>query len=814
MESEAGLGSVTYRAAPVFKPDAQRGAVVGETALIMGGHAAHSDDDAGQEEILLNRRRSFSALVRRKSKAPVSSEELTSVREYVMHEVALSKQDILAKLSNATTMLQGEVDTLRDSVASQMAAAEAARKATADEAQRFTVECSTQLQNELHMVRYSIEERMQRGFEATEQHLHEMRAHELLAHDRLEQIINIVQAKLAATTAVRWASSVALLDQHRREVHRWVEELRESTDAKFEAALSKAAGDATELRALQRDGDEQQREALKSQHADLKARIDQTAGLIEGFATTMERKRVATEDGLRTTVDSFKADAERRIQAIEVEARRLFKVVSEVENIPTRRVEWHIKAASVRLALNGERSWLSPKFEAAGAHGLQLELRTLPETTPEGEGAAGTPEGDAQVQGDCAVQLHAADSGLRLVCKLFVGTASVQLQHTFDGNTPCSTRRMNCLLKDQINPEDDTLQVGIEILEAVRAVRNVQRPPSAGTRSQVRTGELLEGPLICHRHLNHRTLELVQDQVDLMRSRMVRRIEWRLEQASSLRRLFAEGECACSAPFEAAGMSGMQLIFYPSGYTGVREGYCSFFLHCGGGTSLRCWLWAGKQKREARVSFEHAGLLGRTNFCRYENCIDHADDTILLVLEIEEAQQDTTESMWHAPSCAATATAAAAASRRSPSLDGHTRPSRPPSSILSVSPAAFGATSGGTGGTGGRETDARATPPPAPIVDRIDSSMKLRRTPGKIALEDVKQLPSIWTTRPQANVSEALEGYYNFSDVRNVMKKPPLSARPSSTRPSTREGGGLGGAAAATQALAQPVAPRYMMYAT
>eukprot|EP00927_Polykrikos_kofoidii_P080944 TRINITY_DN7799_c0_g2_i1.p1 TRINITY_DN7799_c0_g2~~TRINITY_DN7799_c0_g2_i1.p1 ORF type:complete len:838 (-),score=135.87 TRINITY_DN7799_c0_g2_i1:107-2461(-) len=783
MESDAASASSTFRPPPTFKPDAQRGGVLGESALIMGGHNVQSDNEQPEEAAFSSRRKSFTSLVKRKSKGTVSPEELNSVRDYVMNEVTNSKQDLLVQLSNAVSNLQADVDTLGDSLSKHKAATAEALKGAAAESQRFTLECSTHLQNDLNKVRYSIERRMHAGFEATEQQFKEMSAMELLAHDRLEQIVNIVQAKLSATMAVRWASSVALMDQHRREVTDLVEELRESARLDLETTRSKLFLDVESLRELHRNTTVRHDKAIGDNYASLQDRLDTTVGLNDKFMAAMSRKSTAMEDSLKTAVEALKNDSERRIHSIEVESHRLFKVVSEVENLPTRRVEWQIKAASVRLQTTGEKSWLSPKFEAAGAHNLQLELRMLPEDSSDTAGVDGDGQGST---GDCAVVLWSDEGGLRLVCKLFIGSMSAQLHHTFDGSTPLSTGRMNCFMKDQIQKQEDTLCVGIEILEAVREVRNLPRPPSADRQRQ-RTGELVEGPLISHRHLNHRTMELVQEQVDLMRSRMVRRIEWRLEQASSLRRLFVEGECACSTPFEAAGMSGMQLVFYPSGYTGVKENYCSLFLHCPGGTALRCWLWAGKQKREARLSFENAGFLGRTNFCRYDSCVE-ADDSVLLVLEIEEAQQDTTESMWHQPG-----------SRRCPSSDSHAKYSRPPSAFISGNSVSLSLT--------GRDSEPRSTPPPANSVDRVDSTLKFRKTPGKIALEDVKQLPSIWTARPQINVSEALEGFHQLSDLRGVMKKPP-SARGPPSRQGTKEREGTH-----TSTATPPVAPRYTMYA-
>jgi len=92
----------------------------------------------------------------------------------------------------------------------------------------------------------------------------------------------------------------------------------------------------------------------------------------------------------------------------------------------------------------------------------------------------------------------------------------------------------------------------------------------------------------------------------------------------------------------------MQFIFYPSGYAGATDGFCSFFLYCPGGVTLRSWLCAGKQRREVHHSFREAGAYGRTNFCRYEGLADEDTDTLLLVLEVEDCRQELTSAVGEA----------------------------------------------------------------------------------------------------------------------------------------------------------------------
>merc|ERR1712046_527193 len=97
----------------------------------------------------------------------------------------------------------------------------------------------------------------------------------------------------------------------------------------------------------------------------------------------------------------------------------------------------------------------------------------------------------------------------------------------------------------------------------------------------------------------------------------------------------------------AAGLEGLQLVFFPSGFTGAKEDHCSVFLYCPGDTMLKFLLSAGPHRRDARISFEQPGFFGRTNFCRFDSCIDSIDDSVLLVLEIEEALQSEKQTLTH-----------------------------------------------------------------------------------------------------------------------------------------------------------------------
>lgn len=171
---------------------------------------------------------------------------------------------------------------------------------------------------------------------------------------------------------------------------------------------------------------------------------------------------------------------------------------------------------------------------------------------------------------------------------------------------------------------------------------------------------------------------------------------------------------------------------------------------------MKCWLSAGKQRREARLSFEQQGYLGRTNFCRLDSCSESSDDSVLLVLEIEEAQQSVRENLLHLPACAAVELPRPSSSRGR-TLRAHS--ARPPMVSGSCQGAAASAISASA------SASSASTPPEA-----IDSVMKLQRATGGVALEDVKLLPSIWTARQPGDIAAALDGFHQFSALKSWRK--------------------------------------------
>merc|ERR1712139_277241 len=66
----------------------------------------------------------------------------------------------------------------------------------------------------------------------------------------------------------------------------------------------------------------------------------------------------------------------------------------------------------------------------------------------------------------------------------------------------------------------------------------------------------------------------------------------------------------------------------------------------------------------------------------------------------------------------------------------------------------------------------------------ISSVVKLQRIHGRQGLEDVQQLPSIWTPKIPGNIGDCLEQFYLFRDMRPA--RGPDSSRGARQRPAQR----------------------------
>ena len=571
--------------------------------------------------------------------------------------------------------------------------------------------------------------------------------------ESMKQTFDALEKNMSETRKTLEAQCDAVM----KETKRNHEELEKSLTER----IDKLEEDTKERMEEQKNSEKRMREALeetlKSELKSLDSKLEQNV------QDLLERQKKDAED-----LQELGREAEARSAAILAEGRatasllqgetlRLNSFCRGVSGMATRQVEWRLNEDTVKQLEklqdrghaddgDAQTGFFSPVFEAAGTNGLQLELRVHSNSKGDEDGGSGN-----------QISLYLwAFAGLQLVFRLFLGNESVILRHSFDGKTPCGLKRMGSILEQK--NIDGSLRMGIEIHESL-----VESVASAGSHTNPMAGSgepqgPVDGTLSMQRYLNHRLLELMQSQgraflhqlhskLDVMRSRAVRRVQWRLENGPLLFQTFSKDQSVRSTAFNAAGISGMQLVFYPQGAAGARPGFCSIFLSCPPGVTLRCWLWAGRWRREARPEpAEQPDLVGRVNFARFENIIDPVDEAVDLVLEIEEVQQISKATMSSQPledsSCAE-------------------------NSEMNRS----GMTQSETSKQVGR-------------IERSDTATTKMQHVSKKANDDtIQQLPSIWTT----------QGFHSFQDLENSTSKgkmPSLTPRVPQSGRGKRKGAG------------------------
>ncbi|CAE7033315.1 unnamed protein product [Symbiodinium natans] len=327
----------------------------------------------------------------------------------------------------------------------------------------------------------------------------------------------------------------------------------------------------------------------------------------------------------------------------------------------TRQVEWHLPEEAIQQIgkvqageldqLPWEASFFSPPFEAAGAHGMQLELRIHFE------------EADS-LRNYCALYVWACD-GLQLVFRLLFGTESLVLRHDFDGKSPCGLKRQGSLLR--------SLRLGIELYKSsfessATGTSDVSSQMSRQLAERCESRGPVCGELAVQFSMNvHHRLEPMSPSLgpataqprrkaDIVQSGSVHRVHWSFESGSLLSSSLAPGE-AVRSTVQAAGIKDLQLIFYPLGSEGAECGYCSLFLSLPSICPMRCWLCAGTTRREVLPDPVEPEMLGCVNLAKLEKLMDPVDETVELILEIQKGTPSAPNSMSGQQSHGASGTA-------------------------------------------------------------------------------------------------------------------------------------------------------------
>jgi len=659
--------------------------------------------------------------------------------EQIRADLTNSVQSVDAKIQPAidqsAAKLRAEVSQVADSVTQNAATSKAATERVAADSMSFTEERVGSLREKLSQLLEASEDKASRSMADLDAKIKKVdtEVRVALAEELgalCEQFDNQItkQREELEDQAQKWAREAAEeIVKQRKEVDTSIEALRKEAKANVEESYQQTVREAEERTKAMDRAMEEAADRSKRAEGEVYLKLGQLEDELHELQIAAKEQSDRVQEGALGQVQRLRKDAETRLAGLDQETTKLRDAIAEVENLSTRRVDWIIRnvSAFLRPPSPGSKaslhtSWFSPKFNMAGAHGLQLEFQLFRPSEPPTDG---------ENAGDCAVFLWAC-KGTSLVYKLFIGKKVATLEKVFNGRVPYGTKRL-CFVKDQINREDDTLRISVEILETVREIEHPVKPPPPPTDpDELETAvQPLEGMVIFRRHINNRIVDQVKREVEIMRSRMVRRIEWRVEQASMLRKCFPPGESMCSASFNAAGIENMQLMFYPCGYSGATEGMCSVYIYAPAGTTLKCSLYAGTQRRDASHYFEEPGAFGRTNFCRFESAVDPEQDTITLALDVEEAHQDVQATVSHPV----------------------------------VQP-------------GDRRTQSQID---GDMPDKVESVVKLKRVPGKAVtgMEDRRVLPNLWQAKSLSGDAPP-EGFHSYDDF-----KTRVSSRSSANSP-------------------------------
>jgi len=115
------------------------------------------------------------------------------------------------------------------------------------------------------------------------------------------------------------------------------------------------------------------------------------------------------------------------------------------------------------------------------------------------------------------------------------------------------------------------------------------------------------------------------------------KVEWTLEGVASKFQAMSKGDSIWSPSFDAAGLKGLQLEIYPKGREKTMDGFCSLFLWCPSGASIKYQLFVGTFLRAPDVD-EYIGKIGHghSNFCPLAPEIDLDSDSLRVGVDFLE----------------------------------------------------------------------------------------------------------------------------------------------------------------------------------
>lgn len=347
-------------------------------------------------------------------------------------------------------------------------------------------------------------------------------------------------------------------------------------------------------------------------------------------------------------------------------------VDSKIGNIHTRAVTWQLRNFRKRLydlLHEEERVVQSPSFNLCGQPEMVMELIAAPTMIERPD----EPVPPIPTAGSCSVRLWATP-GMHLAFRLTLGDITHRYEHTFEvGELTDSAGRASfcihnfCQLDQVWVMKGDTFAIKLELLElrfsesmgsgetvyaenlgAELEAAAVLRDP--GVEVEVKGADKVGQPaneMTFSRLLTSDVIlqDRVQAQLQALRNRTVRRVEWRLEGCSRILDLCRAGEAIDSPVFSAAGIDRVQMHFYPRGVEvgPAAPGHsqaCALYISGPSRTSVRGMMWVGSHSRQFEQRFQRRGDKGgRNRFCSLEHQLD-CEDSVVVAVEVLEVEVD------------------------------------------------------------------------------------------------------------------------------------------------------------------------------
>lgn len=386
------------------------------------------------------------------------------------------------------------------------------------------------------------------------------------------------------------------------------------------------------------------------------------------FASRLESLQAELRAELRASLQQTDEALAKQFAAVELAAKAQLQVLHNTahiaENVFSRSVVWQARGFKKRLSalIHEEEQFIrSPPFSVSCLPEMRLEIQMASKDDAPEASLVGP---SLPLPGSCSVGLW-GPPGLRAVFRVTMGdgqtAVSRRFEHTFlageranEASRTLFVAQNFCRLNQVWVRETDQVQVAFELLEfqsgplspvpalaaLLEAPGSPASPPAARGKSPAGVAE--DSLAFSHgataQELVH---ERLSGELQAVKNRSVRRVEWRLEGCARLLECRV-GEAIDSPIFCAAGLERIQFHFYPRDVsaTGSAVQPCALYVSGPARTTIKAMLWVGSASRSLEHRYQKRGdTAGRSRFCALEGQVD-CNDSVLLALDIIEVETD------------------------------------------------------------------------------------------------------------------------------------------------------------------------------